>query len=138
MNEMLTEKEISKLRRISGHKWISWFVLVMAACSVFSAGKNLISIQRLHSLSGLTWQELLATTFSSPGPAPFLRGWESIAAMKMHGAMLSFGLAIAFIACYFIIKRLHGKDALLDEQVCEAQETQQVSGAHRLDAESTE
>lgn len=121
---------MGNLRKLLGHKWTSWFVLVMIASSFLLAGSNLISVQRLNSLSGLTWTELLANTFAHPALQPGAWGWERyLAALKMRVAFLYLWMAATFIACYIISKRLNGEDASPVEPHDEPQATQQRSRA---------
>ena len=97
------------------HKWIPGFMLAIGAILLFAACMKLLFVQRICSLSGLTWDHVVSLAFSRPDPAQTYKGVEVLAAGGVEASLLY--LFAAFVALSYCVgaKRQREKDIYLLE-----------------------
>lgn len=121
---MLTEKQIQNLRKVVRHKWIPGFMLGMGVFCLFAAGMKILFVQRICSLSGLTWNHVLSLAFSRPEPAASYQGVEVLAAGGVETAILYFGCAIIFVIYFFVVRSMRKRNMLLLQYIDKERWTQ--------------
>lgn len=123
-NDMMTQKQIEYLRKTVRYKWIPGFMLVVGAFFLFFTITKLLFVDRLCSLSGLTWGQVLSFTFTCPDPTQTYKGIEILAADGIKMAMFNFGNMLIVLLFYFFAKRIRVKDILLLEYIDKEQRSQ--------------
>ena len=121
---MLTEKQITNLRKTVRQKWVPWLFLFVTLFHLFLVGGEIFRAHRLCSLSGLPWKQALSFAFSHPRLSAMYSGIEVASGNHIKDAMFySFG-AIWFFGIFLIMRITLQRQAVLLEYIDKLKDAQ--------------
>jgi hypothetical protein len=114
---MLTEKQITNMRKMVNRRWSSQLMVVLSILMVFSAGLRFFTIDVLCQRTGITWSQVWTVACYGPDINTIYIGAELKAQGLLHEAYFGLALAIFMTACAFTIARQRKNNILLLEYI---------------------